>query len=88
VPIYDTQCGAKIFDAHLAEKIFTAPFVSKWLFDVEIVARILKLQQEYPNAIIEVPLRVWNEVKGSKIKLKDLINIPYHLIKIKKMYNL
>ena len=88
VPIYDTQCGAKIFETELAEKIFTTPFISKWLFDVEIVARILKLQHEYPNAIIEVPLRVWSEVKGSKIKLKDVIKIPFQLLKIKGKYNL
>lgn len=88
VPIYDTQCGAKIFEAQLAKKIFTTPFISKWLFDVEVVARILKLKNDYPNAIIEVPLRVWNEVKGSKIKLKDVIKIPFHLLKIKGKYNL
>lgn len=88
VPIYDTQCGAKIFETELAEKIFATPFISKWLFDVEIVARILKLKHEYPNAIIEVPLRVWSEVKGSKIKLKDVIKIPFQLIKIKGKYNL
>ena len=34
--IYDSQCGCKIFEFQTAEKIFDEPFISKWLFDVEI----------------------------------------------------
>ena len=41
LPIYDTQCGAKLIKAELASKIFTKPFVTRWLFDIEIFARII-----------------------------------------------
>jgi len=38
--VYDTQCGCKIFDKELSETVFKDPFISKWLFDVEIFQRI------------------------------------------------
>ena len=44
--IYDTQCGAKIFratdDVRMA---LSAPFDSRWIFDVELIAR-LQVQRE------------------------------------------
>jgi hypothetical protein len=37
LPVYDTQCGAKIFERNVAKEIFAMPFVSKWLFDIELL---------------------------------------------------
>ena len=34
--IYDTQCGCKIFKSELTPVAFNKPFLSQWLFDVEI----------------------------------------------------
>lgn len=44
-PTYDTQCGAKIFrgDA-LTRSVFRDPFLSRWLFDIELLARVAKEQ--------------------------------------------
>ncbi|MDD3004335.1 glycosyltransferase [Flavobacterium sp.] len=41
--IYDTQCGAKLFSNQIIEKVFTKPFYTSWLFDVEIFIRLKNL---------------------------------------------
>ena len=40
--VYDTQCGAKFIKASDANYIFEFPFISRWIFDVEIIFRILQ----------------------------------------------
>nr|AYC80002.1 hypothetical protein [uncultured bacterium] len=70
--VYDTQCGAKLFRAGpaLAEALAT-PFLSRWAFDVEFLGRLLigtPAVAALPlKAIVEVPLPVWHDVKGSKL---------------------
>ena len=89
LPIYDTQCGAKIFrvsptfEAALAE-----PFVSNWIFDVEIVARFLRLKgREYCcETIFEYPLHAWRDVGGSKVRPGDFFRAIVDLGKIRRRY--
>jgi dolichyl-phosphate beta-glucosyltransferase len=70
--VYDTQCGAKLFRASPAlEAALASPFLSRWAFDVELLGRLLTGSVEVPglplSAIVEVPLRTWHDVKGSKL---------------------
>jgi len=72
--VYDTQCGAKLFRAGPAlSDALAAPFLSRWAFDVEFLGRLLigsPAAQPLPlSAIVEVPLPVWHDVKGSKLGL-------------------
>ncbi|MFY8128276.1 MAG: glycosyltransferase [Chitinophagaceae bacterium] len=80
-PFQDTQCGAKMFDRHLVPFLFSKPFLSPWLFDVEI---FLRLQQKFgkttlQKGVLEFPLMQWTEVGGSKLTLKHTIKIPLQL---------
>lgn len=66
--VYDTQCGAKLFRRALAEKIFKKPFISRWLFDVEIMARIIGMHKgdRIEEVMLEVPVSSWID-KGESL---------------------
>ncbi len=81
VPVYDTQCGAKIFRRDLAKRIFAEPFRSKWLFDVELLRRIPLRTMHH--AVIEHPLSVWHDVPGSKLKLMDSARVFLDLLRMR-----
>jgi len=85
-PVYDTQCGAKIIETKLAYDLFSTPFVSKWLFDVELLLRFKKNNPNFDRFIYEYPLSIWTEKGGSKIRFTDFIKLPYDLMKIHLRY--
>ena len=90
LPVYDTQCGAKVLKTSVIPEIFDEKFVSKWLFDIELFARII-LRFGIDTAlkkIIEYPLSAWTEVGDSKLKFKDVLRQPYNLLKINKHYKI
>lgn len=86
LPVYDSQCGAKLITAGLAAKIFSEPFHSRWLFDVELILRVRKLFPEYSSLIYEHPLNEWIEKGGSKIRFAHLLRMPAELFKIYLRY--
>ncbi len=88
VSIYDTQCGAKLIATPIAEDIFRAPFISRWLFDVELIGRLQNKynKEEIRTMIYEVPLTIWEEKGNTKIRFVDIFMIPIELIKIYKKY--
>ena len=72
LPVYDTQCGAKLFRATpLVARVFEEPLLARWVFDVEIIARYMALDPRGPAAIeaalFELPLTRWAHVPGSKV---------------------
>lgn len=83
---YDTQCGAKIFRADIAKAVFEEPFLSKWLFDVEILLRVRSRHSDYNRIIAEIPLDVWLEQGNSKIRFTHLLKMPFQLWKIYLRY--
>ena len=71
--VYDTQCGAKIFRVNPEiRRVFATPFVSKWGFDVEILARYANVvgTQHAAASIYELPLTTWTDVAGSKVRAR------------------
>ncbi len=77
--IYDTQCGAKLFRANDAcAELFDQPFRTRWIFDVEIFARMIAGQGHLAGShleqlVYECPLDRWQEVAGSKLKSTDFL---------------
>ncbi|MDP2162255.1 MAG: glycosyltransferase [Flavobacterium sp.] len=85
-PIYDTQCGAKIIEYKLAQTLFEKPFLTRWLFDVELLLRMKQLNSDFYKEVYEYPLETWIEKGNSKIRLKDMLQLPFQLIKIHLAY--
>ena len=85
--VYDTQCGAKVFTRDIAQFVFEQPFISKWLFDVEIFARILCKPDRYSEKnMVEIPLIQWIDHDGSKVKWSYSFKLFFDLLRIKKSY--
>ncbi|WP_319543121.1 glycosyltransferase [uncultured Pseudodesulfovibrio sp.] len=90
LPVYDTQCGAKIFRTDAARVLFAQPFLSPWVFDVEILARFIEAfgKRAVMESIREVPLSQWHDVNGSKLSFAACANSMADLCRIKRTYNL
>ena len=86
--VYDTQCGAKLFRASPECKaLFAEPFLTRWVFDVEILARMLEAQRTSGGSgpaetVREVPLAEWRDVAGSKVTPLDFFRCLQELVRI------
>lgn len=92
--VYDTQCGAKLFRwAPAMRSAFADPFLSRWVFDVEIIARMKAFRQSKglapaAGAIYEFPLPRWHDVAGSKLRPSDYVRAARDLARIWRRYPL
>jgi len=82
LPVYDTQCGAKVVRAGPAlTAALAAPFTSRWSFDVELIGRLLR--GGVPAAgFVEVPLQSWSDVGGSKLRARAALGAGLDLIRV------
>ncbi len=90
VPVYDTQCGAKLFRlTPEVVRLFHEPFHSRWIFDVELLARYLR---DCPlsggltidDRVHELPLRAWEDVGASKVRPRDFLKAIVELGRIRR----
>lgn len=86
LPSYDTQCGAKLFRQEVVGVIFRKPFITKWLFDVEVILRLIKNFPGAEKKIMEIPLMVWEDKFGSNLKYTDAFAIFLEIWRIKRKY--
>ena len=92
VPVYDTQCGAKLFRMEPeVTSLFDEPFHSRWIFDVEILARFLRgrgdRRKQANELIHEIPLKRWSDVGATKVRTKDFFKAPLELWTIHRKWN-
>lgn len=90
VPIYDTQCGAKLFvNTTRLRAALDEPFRSPWAFDVELLGRLLRGSDVTATAlpfsdVREEPLEAWFDIPGSKITLKAMLISTLELLAIRR----
>jgi len=88
-PVYDSQCGAKLLrNGPGLAALLDAPFVTRWLFDVEILDRIARAEPGAPAEVLhrrvhEVPVPAWSDAPGSKVRFGDGLRIPLDLLRIR-----
>ena len=72
----------------IAKIAFRDRFISAWLFDVEIIWRIINNYERdfFLNKAKEIPLNKLNETRSSRIKLSNLFNLPIEFLKIHFFY--
>ena len=85
--VHDTQCGAKIIVNF--EKLRTClerPFQSRWLFDVELINRLIYIGGLKVTDFYEEPLLEWRDVAGSKLEVGFLGLALWEFLKILVTY--
>lgn len=88
LPVYDTQCGAKVLRVTEATAtLFAEPFRSRWIFDVELIARYLRLpvaagEPERRDRLYELVVPAWHDVPGSKLRWYDFARATVELAHI------
>jgi glycosyltransferase involved in cell wall biosynthesis len=92
LPVYDTQCGAKLFRlSHDVSELFAQPFIGRWSFDIELVARLAQLRagsagRNPIDVIYELPLEEWHDVDGSKVRPADFVRAVVDIARIRRTY--
>lgn len=87
LPVYDSQCGAKLFRRDVAQVLFAEKFLTRWLFDLEMLVRLRNaFGEDALRSVVEVPLGAWFEVGGSKLGLATMLGVPIELLKIRWHY--
>lgn len=83
---YDTQCGAKLFRrSDVLSKALSAPFSSAWIFDVELLGRLMSGAERAdrgPTLVREHPLTRWQDVGGSKVRPSTFAKAPFELLRL------
>ena len=67
----DTQCGAKLFKAHVIRAVIDEIGITKWAFDVDLLYKIKRKHFK----VIEVPT-IWEDKTETKL---NLVKVPFEM---------
>ncbi len=88
LPVYDTQCGAKLVrSGPHTRHAFEQPFRSRWIFDVELIARYLH-HGGSASGLYEAPVPRWRDTGESKVKTMDFVRAVGEMAQIFQAYPL
>ena len=73
------------------KRVLEKPFISRWIFDVEVIARFLVLRQDgsrppVRSIIVEKPLLRWRDVEGSKLRPRHFVIVMGDFVRIYSRY--
>jgi glycosyltransferase involved in cell wall biosynthesis len=84
IGVYDTQCGAKLFlRGPVLQAALSRPFRSRWIFDVELLDRLLRgsgAERVAPEDMREFPLQAWQDVGGSTLRPGSMLRAGLQLL--------
>jgi len=87
LPVYDTQCGAKLLRVDAETRaLFEQPFGSRWIFDVELIARYLRGRDAH--GLYEMPLKQWTDVGESKVRPIHFVRAFGEMAQIYRKYSM
>lgn len=82
---YDTQSGLKVFAvSDTLRTVLAEPFRTRWMFELEILARWRQLEHR-PLQVWEEPLLRWRDMVGSRITGREVIRIAREVSTIKRV---
>lgn len=92
--IYDTQCGAKLFDKRVVSQVVQESFNSRWIFDVELIVRISRLPflknnknwLSHESWLYEMPVKEWRDVSGTKRSFSAYVTAIFDYITLIRKY--
>lgn len=86
--VYDTQCGCKLMHRSLVQEVAGEPFISPWLFDIEIFHRLIRSRGRdwFGSHALEIPLHQLVERGESRVRANALFHLPIELWTIHRTY--
>jgi hypothetical protein len=73
------------------KELFRQRFISRWIFDVEIIARLIQARRGHDllqadKVVHEIPLMEWRDIGGSKVKARDFFIAMFEIVHIYSRY--
>jgi hypothetical protein len=88
-PFLISPCAKLFHPRTKTRSLWERPFLSRWIFDVEVIARYVQAMgspEAAMRGIYEYPLQRWTDIGGSKLKSSDFLAAFRDLIRIRRRY--